>query len=448
MITAFLEHLVISTAFAILVAGIVWIRNTDGPAFRYRLWLAAALKFGIPTSIFGAFGAWVHQIGPKHVIARATLYPPSLEAINHVSRVFSDVSAGHNSLWRGFAVIWPLGAVSCLLLWIMRMKSQRPSSREASEPIIGIVSKLCGRMGLGRRVIVRSTVRQCDLAVYGVFKSVILIPAGFDESLEPAELEAILAHELAHVRRWDNLAAVVVHALTCIFWFHPALWWIERRLIVERELACDEAVVDQGWPAKSYAAGILKLCRFQFTDLRAGACGFSNSSLQQRMEQIMSYTSRSRKERTRVVLGVLGAMLTLVPATIGFLHAHSVYAQSGVGQEKNVHRAITCSFADKHYPEGVIIHQEGGHQQMCVESFGKPLWVRTSPETRQRGQAVIEVPAPTRQASFCIPRSSTSKGLCSCEGGGIYSPGSIVDSPSGQLSCSAGHWDAFHRTKK
>src|ERR1700754_57843 len=91
--------------------------------------------------------------------------------------------------------------------------------------------------------------------VFGVFRSVLVLPAGIEESLTPEQLSAVLAHELCHARRRDNLLGAIHMAVETLFWFHPLVWWIGPRLVEERERACDEQVLLQGNRPEAYAEG-------------------------------------------------------------------------------------------------------------------------------------------------------------------------------------------------
>ncbi len=436
MIYGLVQHVVISTLFAAVVASLVSIRKTGPAGFRYYLWLIAALKFAVPTGVFFTFGVWLYHLIPTHFVP-PPVYQSSAHAVAMLTEAWPHV--GRNIKWLPIALsgVWFLGTVFFLLIWIARSRSQWPASNQAPACLVEIVSALHRRMQIRRKVTVREVTYGCDLAVFGIFKSVILVPCLLSDTLSREELEAILAHELMHIRRWDNLTAVIVHVLTCIFWFDPALWWIETRLMVERELACDESVIDRGWSTDSYVAGILKACQFHLAELQAGACGFSSLSLQERMKRIVCYKPGTYNAGTRITLIALGAVLTLTPATFGLLSARPMYGQSPADVQQ--HEA-TCVFADKHYPEGAIIHQDGGHEQLCVMALGKPMWVRTSPAIRRRGKAVVEIPAPVQQTAFCTPKVSSSTSTCMCNEGGPFSPGSIVDSLHGRLSCAAGRW--------
>ena len=82
--------------------------------------------------------------------------------------------------------------------------------------------------------------------IFGISRPVLVWPEGISEHLEDAHLEAILAHELWHVRRRDNLAAAIHMFVEAMFWFHPLVWWLGARLVEERERACDEEVLESG----------------------------------------------------------------------------------------------------------------------------------------------------------------------------------------------------------
>ena len=83
----------------------------------------------------------------------------------------------------------------------------------------------------------------------GTVRSVLLVPEGIADRLTPRQLEAVLAHELCHVRRRDNLTSAIHMIVEAMFWFHPLVWWIGARLVEERERACDEDVLRLGGEA-------------------------------------------------------------------------------------------------------------------------------------------------------------------------------------------------------
>src|SRR5258708_16592698 len=95
--------------------------------------------------------------------------------------------------------------------------------------------------------------------IFGIARPVLIWPEGISKHLEDAHLEAILAHEVWHVRRRDNLAAAIHMVVEAIFWFHPLVWWLGGRLVEERERACAEEVVAFGNERQVYATSIFQL---------------------------------------------------------------------------------------------------------------------------------------------------------------------------------------------
>src|SRR6185312_12152544 len=139
--------------------------------------------------------------------------------------------------------------------------------------------------------------------------------------LDDQELEAIMLHELVHIQRRDNLIGNLQLALCALLWFHPLVWFINRKLFDEREQVCDERVMEVCRVPEAYASSILKVVRFCFGWRLAGVTGAaSGSNLRRRIENIMS-TGKS-KRRTSVAsrvaaVGLVGlALLILVVAGV------------------------------------------------------------------------------------------------------------------------------------
>ena len=90
-------------------------------------------------------------------------------------------------------------------------------------------------------------------AVFGIVRPVLLLPEGIFNCFTPAQLDAIVAHELCHVRHRDNLIAAMHMFVETVFWFHPLVWWVGKRMVEERERACDEEVLRLGSEPRAYA---------------------------------------------------------------------------------------------------------------------------------------------------------------------------------------------------
>jgi uncharacterized protein (TIGR03435 family) len=164
---------------------------------------------------------------------------------------------------------------------------------------------------------------------FGIWRAVLLLPAGITDRLTPAQLDAIVAHELCHVRRRDNLATAIHMGVEALFWFHPVVWWLGSRLMEERERACDEEVLLMGGEPEAYAEGILKICEVYLDSLLQCVAGVTGGNLKKRIEKIMLQSTGVRLSFARkAVLVAAGAAAVIAPLSIGMLNAPTVQAQS------------------------------------------------------------------------------------------------------------------------
>lgn len=197
------------------------------------------------------------------------------------------------------------------------------------------------RLGLRKIVDLRCSERAKDPALVGILHPLITIPAGLYEKLTKSEFEAVLLHELAHARRRDNLASAFVHFLVCLFWFHPLLWFVEKRLIAERERACDEMVMASGIAPQTYLAGILKICRFHLAGDVAGVSAMNGSALGRRSDQIMAYRAgQPVPYAVRLAMAGFALLVTILPMAGG-------YCQQCVSNGQGMTKASTHEFLRK-----------------------------------------------------------------------------------------------------
>jgi BlaR1 peptidase M56/Surface antigen variable number repeat len=157
--------------------------------------------------------------------------------------------------------------------------------------------------------------------VFGILKPILLLPDGIHNRLTPEQLHAILAHELCHVRRRDNLAAAIHMLVESIFWFHPMVWWIGKRMVEERERACDEEVVRLGNEPGVYAEGILNVCKFYVRSPLRCASGVTGADLKKRIESIVNYRIPHKLTFARkLLLAAAGVAAVAGPVLAGILN--------------------------------------------------------------------------------------------------------------------------------
>ncbi len=138
--------------------------------------------------------------------------------------------------------------------------------------------------------------------VMGAIKPIILFPVGLVNQLTIDEVEAILSHELAHIKRHDFLANVLQSILESIFYFHPAIWFISRAVRQERELCCDDIAIEQIGNSMSYAKTLIKLqeMRIQHFEPALGMAG-SSGQFSDRIKRILDVPSQSQGFKGRLI---------------------------------------------------------------------------------------------------------------------------------------------------
>jgi bla regulator protein BlaR1 len=183
--------------------------------------------------------------------------------------------------------------------------------------------------GVRNRVEILLSGASLEPGIFGVARPVLVWPEGISEHLEVAHLEAILAHELWHVRRRDNLAAAIHMTVEAIFWFHPLVWWLGARMVDERERACDEEVLELGSERQISAESILKVCEFCVGSPLACVSGVTGADLKKRMVHIMSeHVVRKLDLSKTLLLSSAGLAALAVPIVFGLANATQIRAQA------------------------------------------------------------------------------------------------------------------------
>jgi beta-lactamase regulating signal transducer with metallopeptidase domain len=178
-------------------------------------------------------------------------------------------------------------------MWVRRMKSHGASP--AADGWQHIVARLSRRLHIARRVrLLESTLVDVP-TVIGWVKPVVLLPASALAGLSPQQLEAILAHELAHIRRHDYLVNLLQTLVETLLFYHPAVWWLSRRIRVERENCCDDLAVSLCGDPYTYAKALadLEALRGSVRPQAFLAMAASGGSLVQRVRRLLGAPSHA-----------------------------------------------------------------------------------------------------------------------------------------------------------
>ena len=316
---ALANHLWQSTLFVALVWLATLAFRHNGARLRFWLWTAASIKFLVPVSMLVILGEQFRwRAAPAVVQPAVSFVIDDLLAPAGAIGVMPAASPQASSVWPWLlAAVWCLGAVIVLTSWRQQWLPIRAALRRAKTVQLDAT---CGAEGLA----VMESSSMPEPGVVGIRRPRLLLPDGLVDRLTPAQVRALIAHERCHIRCHDNLTAALHMAVETIFWFHPVVWWIERRLIDERERACDESVLAAGSCPQDYAEGILAVCRQSVGSSLACVAGVSGSNLRARVEAIMRNEigrPMTRRRRWALALGV-GAVVA-GPIVGGALRAQS-----------------------------------------------------------------------------------------------------------------------------
>jgi bla regulator protein blaR1 len=335
------NHLWQSTLFAGVVALLTLALRKNSSRVRCALWFSASVKFLIPLALWIAMGSHLAQPrspepashGFSSVMQEIT--EPFAPTVGAAALALSPHgSTAASGLLPAFLfAAWLCGCAAVLFLWWLQWRRVVAAVREGQLARAGrefqVLERLKQNRAIARRVDLAISRSALEPGIVGILRPIMLLPAGISDRLTDAQLEAILIHELCHVRRRDNLAAAVHMLVETIFWFYPPVWWIGARLVDERERACDEEVLKLGSEPQAYAEAILHVCEFYLESPLVCVPGVTGSNLKKRIEAIMIHRAASKLDLgKKMLLAAAGAVAVAAPLVIGLLNPTSSRAQS------------------------------------------------------------------------------------------------------------------------
>jgi beta-lactamase regulating signal transducer with metallopeptidase domain len=189
-------------------------------------------------------------------IVVATFAPARVASMPDPWRAASDALPTIVTLW---IVGVTLLSLRLVVQWLRARRLVTVHAQPACEPWLAMARRLGVALGVRRAVrLLESTVVQVP-AVVGLLRPVILLPANTLTGLLPGQLEMILAHELAHIRRHDLVVNLLQAAVETLLFYHPAVWWISRQVRIERENCCDDLAVGVCGDPLQYARALTRL---------------------------------------------------------------------------------------------------------------------------------------------------------------------------------------------
>src|SRR5215831_18646038 len=318
MIEQLTNHLWQSTLFALAIAVLTIFFRKSGAHVRYWLWFSTSIKFFVPFALLIALGRqmeWAPAVreaaSPAVSAAVVWMSEPFVESAP--SYLPAPASRARTIRWAGIILpaVWAGGFLAIVLI---RGRLWRRIRRVVRT---GTPLELPG-MEIPVVLQVRSVTGLLEPGVAGVWRPTLLLPADLRDHLTSSQLRALIAHEVTHIRRRDNLTAAIHMFVEAAVWFHPLVWWIGARLIHERERACDEAVLRLLGEPEAYAEGILAVCKRYVESPLSFVSGVSGSDIRKRSEGIMSNRIGRRLTVGKITVLTLAALFAFAtPIVVG-----------------------------------------------------------------------------------------------------------------------------------
>jgi uncharacterized protein (TIGR03435 family) len=298
------------------------------------------------------FAQSVHLLrSPQGAVLGFAITPPwSQPAGTHASalsaapRVTLPASIDTDTVFSAVVTIW-LAGVSILLLRLMagcwRVRRLHAAARlEDISPSQSLAEQIAARLGLQRPFSVVDSTRVTTPTVIGWLRPIVLLPVAAMSGLSPRQVEAILAHELAHIRRHDFAINLLQTLAETILFYHPAVWWLSARIRTEREHCCDDVAVAVSGDAAEYAAALAELASWSLG--RQGlAIAATGGPLVDRVRRLLRLPQSDRTpRRTTVAVAVVLTSVVAIGALSAIVRAQPVSEVAGITGPAGINRLL------------------------------------------------------------------------------------------------------------
>lgn len=280
---------------------------------------------------------------------------------------------------RWFVGAWFAGvvflSVRLVAAWL-GVRRIRRSGAAAPESLCARMNALAARLRVSRPVRLLTSIAADAPVVIGWFRPVVLFPASLLTQLSAAQLDAILAHELAHVRRGDYLVNLLQTVVETLLFYHPAVYWVSRRIRIEREHCCDDLAVGAMGDTACYARALARLAEMTVPAPRLLPA--AGGHLLARIRRLVGMREAHPTERGPVWAG--GAILLAALLACSLALAAPEKTVLPERPEKQA-PATAASYADMLatlYPDAANLRMPTDEEIAKLDAAG--LWPRVPPE--------------------------------------------------------------------
>ncbi|HEX7960565.1 MAG TPA: M56 family metallopeptidase [Terriglobales bacterium] len=347
------DSLVQGSALALAAFFLLRIFPREKAATRFLIWLST-LAGVVALPFLNGFAA-VHGTG---VSGSLLTLPPSLARILFLA-------------WIVFAII----AIARLVFGLIDLATMRRNCRPVQWSRFDSETRAIIEPSLRKRniEILSSDALNVPTAI-GFVRPGVIIPEKLLRELSASELKQVLLHELAHLSRWDDWSNLLLQLLKAVFWFHPAVWWINRRIALEREMACDDAVLAAAADRRAYALCLARLAESNFASRTAALVQAAVSRVHQttlRVSRILQIGGDSPATAHKTALAATASFIFAATAVV----AHPAGLISFAGDRTPV---VAHSAGAGYYAGSLPLHVTQAH---VTQVWGRSTTADVMPRT-------------------------------------------------------------------
>ncbi|MCH8295548.1 HEAT repeat domain-containing protein, partial [Candidatus Poribacteria bacterium] len=218
--------------------------------------------------------------------------------------------------------IWLVGVLVLSLRLMVGWTQAQRIKRKGTSPVPAHwqerMTGICEKLGLKQSVRLLESVRVKVPTVIGWLRPVILLPASALIGLTPGQLEALIAHELAHIRRYDYLFNLLQTVVETLLFYHPAVWWMAKRVRIEREHCCDDFAVAVCGDALTYANALTEMEQLRNVSPQLAMVA-NGGSLLERIRRLIDAPAVTASTSARRLAGVVVVVTIVVMGGVAYL---------------------------------------------------------------------------------------------------------------------------------
>lgn len=286
----------------------------------------ARTRYNASLGAIGLLAAWFGLTLWQQLQQSAALFTADT-AVYHIYWFTEGITTTARSSWAERAMPW-VGAfyITGLLAMVVRLVSgtlqlaglRRSASMQADEQLNDLLPVLKQRLNIAQGVRLLQSAQAKVPMVIGILRPIILLPAAITSHLSMAQLETIVLHELAHIKRYDFLINILQTIIETVLFFNPFVWLVSANIRREREFCCDEMVVQHTGTPQVYATALYTLATAEIQSSLAIAASPSPNYLLNRIKRIMetkknSFSYSRMIAAVLVVAGIAGSIAWLSP---------------------------------------------------------------------------------------------------------------------------------------